>query len=331
MTPRAHRCWLLLVVAALAACGSETPAPPATSEHDADALRIVTLAPALTQMVVDLGVGDQIVGISEHDAAAPPPAEPGATLPVVGNFLDVDTERLLSVRPTHVVMMVAKEGAPQRLVQLADAHGFRLVAYPYPRNMQSLLQILSPTGEHTLPGLGELLNRAERAADLRQRMERFFAALERLTGAGERPEVLIIIGANPLMAEGPGTVHNELLAYAGGLNAARSATVTAPTYDREALLAMDPDVVLLLTGGGMGDTGEGALPELRELPITATKEGRIVPLRDPLRALPSTALPRVAAEMARAIHPPLAPEIDKLLAEHGFAPAPSPDGEPATR
>ena len=43
-------------------------------------MRLVTLAPALTQMVIDLDEANALVGIAENDMVAPP------GLPVVGNF-----------------------------------------------------------------------------------------------------------------------------------------------------------------------------------------------------------------------------------------------------
>ena len=58
--------------------------------------------------------------------------------------------------------------------------------------------------------------------------------------------MLMVIGVNPLMASGPGTVHDELLSYCGARNAAGNALVGAPVYDKERLLDANPGVVLFL-------------------------------------------------------------------------------------
>lgn len=284
---------------------------------DAARPRVVTLAPALTQMVVDLGRGEALVGVTDKDTAAP------AGLPVVGNFVDLDTERLLSVGPTHLLQMVSKEG-DAALTALGERGGFAVVPYRYPVAIEEVADILWREGGAAggPPSVGEVVGVPERAAALRAAMLRFFDDLGALTAGEERPRVLLAIGTNPLMASGPGTVHDGLLAYAGGVNAAAGASVTAPTYDREAVLALDPAVILVLSPGRSGsDAGAMAslVPELRALPIEAVERGRVVLINDPATLLPSTSLPRVAAAMASAIHPELRGEVSRLLAAYDAA------------
>ncbi len=289
-------------------CGGESP-PPVPESPPATELRLVTLAPALTQMAVDLGRADRLVGVTDKDTAAPE----GVT--VVGNFVELDTERLLTVRPTHVLQMVpAHSGVSPGLMSMAAAAGFEVVGYPYPYTIGDVLDTLDG-GRDGVPGLGEVLGTPDRAATLRDAMERFFRDLEAATGAGPRPRVLLAIGTNPIMASGPGSVNDELLRHAGGTNAAATATVSAPTYDREGLVAINPQVVLILSPGRQSvDARAMALlaPELEALPIDAVRDGRVVLINDPATLLPSTSLPRIAAIMARAIHPGRAAEIDRL-------------------
>src|SRR5690606_4567405 len=99
------------------------------------------------------------------------------------------------------------------------------------------------------PPLGELLGVPERAQALSRQMRERLERLRALTADREPPTVLLLIGTHPPMASGPGTVHDELLSHLGARNAAREASVSAPTYDREALLALAPDVILLLSPG----------------------------------------------------------------------------------
>jgi len=61
--------------------------------------RIVSLVPALTEMLFAIGAGPQVVGVGSFDKF-PPEVE---TLPKVGALLDPDTERILSLRPTLVL------------------------------------------------------------------------------------------------------------------------------------------------------------------------------------------------------------------------------------
>jgi iron complex transport system substrate-binding protein len=85
---------VLAGVTASVACGREaTPAP-------GKAQRIVSLVPAVTEMLFAIGAGPQVVGVSSYDHF---PAEVEA-LPKVGALVDPDTERILSLRPDLVVV-----------------------------------------------------------------------------------------------------------------------------------------------------------------------------------------------------------------------------------
>ena len=297
-----RRAWPLLVILTLGVLhGCRDAAAPA----DADDLRIVTLAPAVTQIVVDLELADALVGVAENDDAAPP------GLPIVGNFTDVNTEQLVTLRPTHVLIMAGKEGVPQRLHDLAEAGRFELLAYPHLLTVEDIARTVYDP--HNPDSVGRVLGRPEKAAAMRQRMVDTLETLRQVTAHRPRPRVLLVIGTNPLMASGPGTVHDELLQYVGAENAAKDAAVTAPTFDRETLLNLDPQVVLVLSPGV--DGGARRLPELAGLPIAAVRDDRIVTLSDPLVMLPSTSLPRIAADMARAIHPDLSAAIDEAMAK----------------
>lgn len=322
-TPMRRRSLLFALLAAIAlpllACGSSDAAPPAGKAQ----LRIVTLAPALSQMLVDLGRAGEIVGKSEYDTAAP------AGAPVVGNYLEVQMERLLKLHPTHVLMMPGKEGPPARLLEVARQQGFKVVAYPYPNTVAESLRILDgDAAELGTPDLGAVLGDPEAARGLKRRIVARLARLKSLCDSAEpRPRVLMVIGTGPMMASGPGTVLHELLTgYAGATNAAGGASVGAPTYNRESLLKLAPDVVLMLLPDAPpleSIENDSRLAELRGLPVPATKNNRVVLLNDSRLLLPSSNLADVAAALARAAHPDLKARIDAAVADAPAATIPA--------
>jgi ABC-type hemin transport system substrate-binding protein len=61
--------------------------------------RIVSLVPAVTEMLFAIGAGSQVVAVSSYDQDPP---EVNA-LPRVGALLDPDVERILSLRPDLVI------------------------------------------------------------------------------------------------------------------------------------------------------------------------------------------------------------------------------------
>ncbi|MCX5661214.1 MAG: ABC transporter substrate-binding protein [Planctomycetota bacterium] len=286
-------------------------------------LRIVTLAPALTQMLVDLGHRDELVGKSEYDTAAP------ASVPVVGNYLEVQMERLLKLHPTHVLMMPGKEGPPARLLEAARRYRFGVVTYPYPNTIAEVLRILEGgVPELRVADLGGVLGDVESSHGLRRQIIGKLSRLKKVCDAGKsRPRVLMVIGTGPMMASGPGTVLDELLTgYCGAVNAAGGASVGAPTYNRESMLKLAPDAVLLLLPDApplQAIEQDSRLAELRGLPINAVKRNRVVLLAGSQLLLPSSNLPAVAATLAREVHPELSAEIDKAVADAPAATAAS--------
>lgn len=304
----------VLALSVAVGCGDDRSPDPAPST-ELTGPRLVTLAPALTQMIVDLGLEDQIVGVAEYEAAVPP------GLPVVGNFAAVNTELLLSTKPTHVLTMAGPSGPPARLQELAAQGLFELHTFPFPLSLKDIGNVLfdedpAPGTPGVGPSLGEALGKPGSAMALKLRLLKQLASIRSVTASRDKPTVLLVIGTGPVMASGPGTVHDELLGFAGALNAAGDAAVTAPEFGREALVAMSPQVILFLQPDAPPiKDDDPRLASFAGLPIPAIENGRVYVINDPLVLLPSSSIGRICAEMAKAIHPDIAGEIDRSLAE----------------
>ena len=99
---------MIALAAVLVAWGAGSTCPAAALRAKAgaqpearpSAKRIVSLVPALTEMLFAVGAGPQVVGISSYDEF---PAEV-KKLPKVGALLDPDTERVLALRPDFVIL-----------------------------------------------------------------------------------------------------------------------------------------------------------------------------------------------------------------------------------
>ena len=125
--------WLIVVLPlALIGCQGER------EEVGDDALRIASLSPALTQMLVELDAAEQIVAVGEHDDALPGPL--AERVAVVGRFADIQAEALLAARPTHVLMQTD----PTHVEGLASRAGFEVLAWPYPGSIADVLETLAP-------------------------------------------------------------------------------------------------------------------------------------------------------------------------------------------
>src|SRR5205085_3973848 len=95
--------------ATIAALAVSLPAAAITRQHlgpatPAQVRRVVTLAPSLSELVLALGAGDRLVGVTRFDD------DPRvAKLPRVGGYNDPEPETVLALKPD----VVFAEPAPQ--------------------------------------------------------------------------------------------------------------------------------------------------------------------------------------------------------------------------
>ncbi|MEM9253055.1 MAG: ABC transporter substrate-binding protein [Planctomycetota bacterium] len=254
--------------------------------------RIVSLSPVLTQVVVDLGLGDRLVGVAEYDNVRP-------DLPIAGSFGEADAERVLTLSP-DVVLVTGLGGEPKAsVIAAAERVDAEVFAWELPMRLSMIETTVfnddEPAGVSQalgVPGAGRAL-RESWSAELDD-----LATSAKDEVAGRR--VLLLLDANPASALGPGSPFVELVERLGAQSASPLATAWG-VLDAERLMLAEPDVVLLLRPG--------------DAPLSGDADGRVAPLADvwagrgvrvalidhPLGLLPSTALPEVAEAMVEAI------------------------------
>jgi len=210
--------------------------------------RVVTLAPSLTEVVLALGAGDRLVGVSRFDERPEV-----ARLPRVGGYVDPSVEAVMALHPDLVlaqpgpgnrraVETMAELGAPVLLLSLGT--------------VEDVIAAERATGKVLgRPAQGEALARELEAtrARIRQRAR------------AERPvRVLLVYGFEPLVVAGPGGFADELLTDAGAVNVARDAASPYPVYSVERALRSRPEVILDAADTPAGRDRIRALPGLAE-------------------------------------------------------------------
>ena len=274
---------VLALAVAGAACGDRLP--PAAGGPPA---RVVSLAPSVTEIVFALGAGDRLVGVC-GECDHPPEA---ARLPRVGGWVVPSVEAVLAARP-DVVFAVPSPGNHEAVLALERA-GTR-VEVVHDRVLADLWdavrRIAAVLG---VPARGEQLG-----ADLARRLDEVHARVAGLPA----PRVLVVVGHDPLIVVGGGTLQDELVRLAGGVNVAADAGTAWPALPLEVVVARAPDVIV---DAAMGTDAGGRRLFARLTTVPAVRDGRVVALRDDafLRAGPR--VPDAAAELAELLHPGLA-------------------------
>lgn len=270
----------LLLVAAVA-CGG-TPATPPPS---APATRVVSLAPSITEIAFALGAGERLVGVCGQCDYP----DDVARLPRVGGYLAPSVEVALALRPDLVVAVPSPGN--REAVRAIERAGTRVLVV-----QDRTLADLWASIRALAPALG-VPDAAERLID---DVQHRLAAVHARVAALPTRRVLMIVGHQPLVAVGRGTLQDELLTTAGGVNVAADAGTVWPTITLELVVDRAPDVIV--------DAAMGTEAGARELfaglsTVPAVRDGRIVRLRNDAVFRAGPRVGEAAAALAAAIHP----------------------------
>jgi iron complex transport system substrate-binding protein len=218
-------CVIVVIVVSGAVWPLETQAPPQ---------RIVSLVPAVTEMLFAIGAGPRVIAVSSYDRE-PPEVE---ALPRVGALLDPDVERILSLRPDLVVLY----GSQDDLRTQMGRAGIPVFDYRH----GSLVHV---TG--TIRALGARTGHADGAEAVAAAIEVRIAAVMKHAAGQARPRTLLVFGRergalrNVYVSGGRGFLHDALEA-AGGLNVFADVDREAVQATTEQILARAPEVIIEL-------------------------------------------------------------------------------------
>lgn len=309
MQALASRAWVGLICLALAigsmGCDPQSggASDPEGQSGGSSGPTIVSLTPAITQMLIDMGKRGQIVGVSQEDDSS-------LGLPVCGSFNQPDIARIVQLKPDLVLTespMGAAGDVPSLLRKVADEGLFEIKVIAHSRSLADVERALIDAQV----GLGAAVGDAQAAERARKLMALRIELVHAVVKDLKRPRVLMLINPTTLGAIGTGVTHDELLRLAGGTNALSHVKSGYLTLDRAQLQqTVRPDVVLILEPNGSELTdGDPRLRALEGLSIPAVISRRFAVIKHRHAMLPCTALPEVMLEMALVLHPEKAAAI----------------------
>jgi len=245
--------------------------------------RIVSFAPSITQIMVDMGLVDHIVGVTSQCEL---PAD--VQRPVVGDALSVNVEAILATHPD--VLLVQTD--PSRFAAVRKvAPGVRIEHF----TIETLDDIAS-----AIERIGRIVGRPDLGAERRRSFAvRLSAVRKRVIGLN-RPRVMFVYGFKRPSTAGAGTFIDDMIVLAGGVNAAAERLSGWRNVDIEQIIAARPDVLICLTDEASRDEATEFWHRLEDLP--AAKAGRVYVVTDRNWTIPSTRSALYAQQLARMIH-----------------------------
>jgi iron complex transport system substrate-binding protein len=289
----------LIAALCIVACGASLSGSPREPEGFApqsqtDSARIVSLVPALTEMLFAIGAGPQVIGVSSFDQFPP---EVGK-LPRLGALLDPDTERILSLRPT----LVAIYGSQTELEAQFKRAGVSTYVYRH-GGIDTIYRTMRELGDAT--GHRPQADRVVR--DLQTRID---AVRMRVRGR-TRPKVLLVIGRQPgtlreIYVSGGVGFLQEMLDIAGGRNVFADVRRESAQPSQETILARAPELVVEVHAEGMFKTSSVEREKAVWAPLSslpAVRNDRVHVLIGQYLVVPGPRFADAAERLARTIHP----------------------------
>jgi len=245
--------------------------------------RIVSLAPSVTSILLELGAGRELVGVSKWCKDV---ADVGRR-PQVGDCWRTDIEEVMRLKPTILIGSVPF--APDTVGKIL-AQPVTFVAI----NPRTLADI-----HRDIRILGRMINRAANAEKLIRKMEQAFEAVAksvRATSAGKRPRVYCEAWPKPRISSPPWVA--ELVEIAGG----QMVVTPGHRVTDEEVAAAKPDIIVLAwaaTGNKAKPASALRNPAWQNVP--AVKNRRVFVVRDELLNTPGPPLMQGAAGLLRII------------------------------
>ena len=204
--------------------------------------RIVSLSPANSEILFALGLDEKIVGVTEYCTYP----EAALSKEKIGGFSTVNIEKVSVLNPD---LIVAADGNSEETVSHLRELGFTVITINADTIDTTLDDILL---------LGKATGADDEAEALVSSMKEDLAEIAEKTSAEEKPTILHCMWTDPLWVSGSGTFQDEMITAAGGVNAAADEGGWV-ALTMEKFLTMNPDIIVVDSGNGMGVGADDAL------------------------------------------------------------------------
>jgi iron complex transport system substrate-binding protein len=208
--------------------------------HDSFAkdLRIVSLAPATTEILFALGLDKETIGVSEFCNYP----ERAMAKEKIGTFSLPNIEKILSLKP-DLIFCTGLEQAPA-VAKLKQLNLNIFVSDP--KNIDEIFK--------SIEEIGKLTKKEKKAAalieDMKSRIKKIKAHVSEIA-EDKKQKVFIEIWHSPLTTIGRSSFVNELIKLAGGINITSDIKSAYSPVACEVILKRNPDCIILAYMGNL--------------------------------------------------------------------------------
>lgn len=191
--------------------------------------RIVSLAPNLTELLFELGVGSQVVGVTTY-CVYPPETQ---KIEKIGGFINPSLEKIVSLKPQ---LVFSERWTSSKTVPSLRRLGLRVVEAPSPFSLTEIYQLMRIVGES--------IGRLERAEQLVQSMvDQVRKIREKAKTFSHRATLYVEIDP-PSWTVGSKSFVNEAISLCGAQNIFGDVNRPALQASKEVIVLKDPEIIL---------------------------------------------------------------------------------------
>ncbi len=231
---------------------------------DSIPVRVITLAPSLTEMIFELGVDEHLIGNTLYCDYP----EEAKKITKVGDILTLDFEKIISIKPDLIFITV--EGNSKDMYNRLLNLGMQ-VFVSNPRNFEGI--------KKTYLDIAKIFDLEEKANESIARWDSVVNKISLESVANKNKTVMFLISDKPLMLAGKNTFVNKFIETCGAKNIAEDSPMNYPIYSREEVLKRNPDYIFYSPhSGNSKEYLTGLYPEWKD--ISAVQNNRVI-LIDP--------------------------------------------------
>jgi len=248
----------------------------------------------VTELLFDLGLGEHLAGVTEF-CRYPPEAR---LVPRVGGYLDLNVERVVSIRPTVVFGLKESEVILRPLERLSVA--VELLDHS---SLAGIKASYALVGDRC--GVGDRANKQLSALESRESAIRA-RCIKALQGRAAR-RVLVVVGRtrdgsaeSGVYVSGSDGFYADIISLLGAVNVHKGRTVAVPTLSAEGIIKLAPDVIVDIVSVDDGIAAQQARGFWRRFStVPAARDEKVVVVSDDFASIPGPRYILLAERLSR--------------------------------
>jgi iron complex transport system substrate-binding protein len=228
-----------------------------TSFAYADYKTIVSLAPSVTESLYELGLDNEVAGITFFCPKGKSKKE------VIGTLLEPDLEKIVSLKPDLIIS--TKEGNSKAAVEKIQRLGFDVYVMETAGNFKEICE--------NFKRLAEKVGKEKTAGELIAKAEAEVQNIYAQTSFLPKESVFWEVGAKPLYTAGKHSFVNDYNFYTATLNIYEDIDMRYPPVSIEDVIERNPDIIILVD---MGDISKDEIKNWNKYGmVTAVRNKRV--------------------------------------------------------